>query len=76
MISFMGAPPAWMGSNYSVYIAKEAEFVESIVALVCAKHRRHSIHFVVADERDGAGRQRRSEYERRQTVCPRDKKPR
>jgi O-glycosyl hydrolase len=34
VISFMGAPPAWMGSNYGVAQAMEDEFAESIAALL------------------------------------------
>jgi len=34
VISFMGAPPAWMGSNYGVSPAMEDEFAESIAALL------------------------------------------
>jgi|GEM_PF-241896 O-glycosyl hydrolase len=47
MISFMGAPPAWMGSNYSVDIAKEAEFVESIAALLWYARNTAGVQFTL-----------------------------
>ncbi len=34
VISFMGAPPSWMGSNYGVDQGKEDEFAETVAALL------------------------------------------
>ena len=34
VISFMGTPPGWMGSNYAISTAMEDEFVETIAALL------------------------------------------
>ncbi|MBN1559344.1 CehA/McbA family metallohydrolase [candidate division KSB1 bacterium] len=47
MISFMGAPPAWMGSNYSVDYEKEAEFAESIAALLWYARNTAGIQFTL-----------------------------
>lgn len=47
MISFMGAPPAWMGSNYAVDRDKEAEFVESIAALLWYARNSAGIQFTL-----------------------------
>ncbi|MBN1479666.1 CehA/McbA family metallohydrolase [candidate division KSB1 bacterium] len=46
-ISFMGAPPAWMGSNCSVDRDKEAEFIESIAALLWFARKTAGIQFTL-----------------------------
>ena len=47
IISFMGAPPAWMGSNYTVDSDREAEFVESIAALLWFARNTAGIKFTL-----------------------------
>ncbi|MFO7669804.1 MAG: CehA/McbA family metallohydrolase [Bacteroidales bacterium] len=45
IISFMGAPPGWMGTNYSVDPAREDEFVETIAALLFYARNKAGIRF-------------------------------
>lgn len=47
MISFMGAPPEWMGANYTVDPVHEDEFVESIAALLWYARNTAGIQFTL-----------------------------
>jgi O-glycosyl hydrolase len=47
MISFMGAPPEWMGTNYTVDPAREDEFVESMAALLWYARNTAGIQFTL-----------------------------